>query len=698
MEFEQLQIDDVSKNNVFTAGRLKFFIQEWEKLTSDPYILNIVHQCELEFKDNILPVQNSKSIRNTKVNSKQELVIEAELQKLLKMNAIEETQSEDGEFISPIFVTTKKNGEYRMILNLKGLNEYIEYHHFKMDTFETALNLIKPNCLMASADLRHAYHSVSIDEQYRKYLRFKWKDKLFQYTCLPFGISCAPRLFTKIMKVPYSVLRKQGYVNVGYIDDSLLLGDTIQECNENITETVNMFTKLGFIINEEKSVLKPQKKILFLGFWIDSENMIVTLPTEKVEKLKKEITHLLKQKCTTIREVSKILGLIISTFPAVETGNLFYRDIESEKIEALKSAKGNFDGLINITPTIIKELEWWVTNLHTQVRHIDRINPQIIIKSDASLIGWGAIVQNDTSSETYAETGGRWTDIEKLNHINYLEILAIFHALKSFTVYLKNIEHVKILTDNTTAVSYINNKGGIKSKKCNEIAKIIWMWCIKQNIWLTATHIPGNDNIEADRKSRKFNDHIEWQLNVDKFNKICKLWGRPEIDLFASRLNKQVHKFCSWTLDPESTFVDAFTINWGSFYCYLFPPFSLLAQCIKKIERDKAEAIVVAPLWPTQVWFARMLQMLVNSPIVIKAADNLLTLPYKEMKHPLRKTLNLMVCRISGETTKSKEFLETQPIYYSHHGESELKNSTVDTLRNGFCTVVKNKLIKFKFL
>jgi len=236
-----------------------------------------------------------QTIRNTRVNSQEEFIIESEIQKLLNMNVIEEAHSEEGEYISPIFVRPKKNREYRMILNLKRLNEYVEYHHFKMDTFETALNLIKPKCLMASADLRHAYYSVPIDKQYRKYLRFTWKNKMFQYICLPNGIGSAPRLFTKIMKVPYSVLRKQGHVNVGYIDDSLLIGDTIQECNANITETVNLFTKLGFIIHEEKSVLIPKKKIIFLGFWIDSEKMIVTLPDEKVEKLKKNNT-LVKQK------------------------------------------------------------------------------------------------------------------------------------------------------------------------------------------------------------------------------------------------------------------------------------------------------------------------------------------------------------------------------------------------------------------
>ena len=62
-----------------------------------------------------------------------------------------------------------------MILNLKDLNQNIEYYHFKMDTFETALKLIKPNCFMASIDVRYAYYSVPIAHEDRTCLRFEWK-------------------------------------------------------------------------------------------------------------------------------------------------------------------------------------------------------------------------------------------------------------------------------------------------------------------------------------------------------------------------------------------------------------------------------------------------------------------------------------------------------------------------------------------
>lgn len=110
-----------------------------------------------------------------------------------------------------------------------------------MDTFETALKLIKPNYFIASINVRHAYYSVPIAHEDRKFLCFKWKNVIFQYTCLPNGINCAPVYFTKLLKPVYSTLRKMGHINLDYIDDSLLIVDSRKECLENVNDT-----RLGF--------------------------------------------------------------------------------------------------------------------------------------------------------------------------------------------------------------------------------------------------------------------------------------------------------------------------------------------------------------------------------------------------------------------------------------------------------------------
>ena len=116
------------------------------------------------------------------------------------MGVIEETQHEDQEVISPVFLIQKPDGSYRMILNLKKFNQAVKYEHFKMEHLSSATHLITKGCKMASVDLKHAYYSVNVHPDYRRYLKFQWKDQLYTYTCLPNGLANCPRFFTKLMK------------------------------------------------------------------------------------------------------------------------------------------------------------------------------------------------------------------------------------------------------------------------------------------------------------------------------------------------------------------------------------------------------------------------------------------------------------------------------------------------------------------
>ena len=147
-------------------------------------------------------------------------IIDAEIQKLLDMKVISEVDHHPNEFISPVFIVPKKDGEFRMILNLKELNQYIEYHHFKMDTFESVLKLVKPGCFFASIDVHHAYYSVPMAAEDQVKLRFQKSGKLYQFQSLPKGISCTPKQFTRLMKPVYASLCILGHTNSGYIDDS----------------------------------------------------------------------------------------------------------------------------------------------------------------------------------------------------------------------------------------------------------------------------------------------------------------------------------------------------------------------------------------------------------------------------------------------------------------------------------------------
>ena len=89
-----------------------------------------------------------------------------------KKCVIKESQHEEGEFISPIFLVPKSEDSFRMILNLKRLNKNMPYIHFKMKTIKSILTLVTPNCYMAKVDIKDAYYSVSILPEHQKYENF----------------------------------------------------------------------------------------------------------------------------------------------------------------------------------------------------------------------------------------------------------------------------------------------------------------------------------------------------------------------------------------------------------------------------------------------------------------------------------------------------------------------------------------------
>ena len=112
---------------------------------------------------------------------------------------------------------------------------------------------------------------------------------------------------------------------------------------------------------------------------------------------------------------------------------------------------------------------------------------------------------------------------------------------------------VRTNCDNTSAISYVNRYGGCHCSVMNDISKTIWEWCIQQHIDIKAVHIAGVDNTMADTLSRDYNRNVEWSLDPDVFVSLCYVFGHPDIDLFASRLNNKLPLYYSWKPDPGAS-------------------------------------------------------------------------------------------------------------------------------------------------
>ena len=203
------------------------FVPAWKDITDDPEVLDWVEHCHLEFIDGVPPVQET-DYKVIQFNDAEAAIIESEIVQLLNKGVIVESPHSQGEFVSSIFVRLKKNGvDYRMILNLKELNKFIVYRHFKMDSLKTVTDLMSQGCYMASVDIKDAYYTVPIATEHQKFLKFRWRDRLYQYTCLPNGLASAPRIFTKLLKPVFNIMRQKGYLSSSYIDDCYLQGEPI---------------------------------------------------------------------------------------------------------------------------------------------------------------------------------------------------------------------------------------------------------------------------------------------------------------------------------------------------------------------------------------------------------------------------------------------------------------------------------------
>ena len=234
-------------------------------------------------------------------------------------------------------------------------------------------------------------------------------------------------------------------------------------------------------------------------------------------------------------------------FYAVTFGPLHYRNLERNKVCALRNSFGNFESIVFINKDSKNEINWWISNLKsTNGKFIRQKSIDCWIETDASLEGWGS-----KFNEQFV--GGRWSKYESSHHINILELLAIFLSLKTFFTHKKSL-HIGIRSDNTTAVAYVNEMGGMTSILLDNLSAEIWSWCSERDIFVTAQYIPGNENFNADHMSRNFTDLTEWKLKSEIFHRICNHFFLPDIDLFASRLNCQLPKYVSWSFDPHAIF------------------------------------------------------------------------------------------------------------------------------------------------
>ena len=654
------------------GGRLIHFTSKWASIHTGSWVFQIIrdgHRIDFTERPEFGPIRETPLPRETNLKS----ILMEEVDKLVSKNAIIPIYPPFGPgFWSTFFLATKKNGEWRPIINLKPLNIYIKPEKFKMENLPTILKAPIKGSWAASIDLKDAYLHVPIHPSDRKWLRFMINKQAYTFKCLPFGLSTAPRVFTRVVQEAGAFLRRLGIKIFMYLDDWLIIDDTEEATSRAVETVLKEITQLGFIVNLEKSCLIPSQYPIFLGARLDLVSGRVFPTQERIQNLISHARSFLWKKTAPASEWLRILGFLASMVDLVPFCRFHMRMTQMYFVRNYDPLTQPQSLILFIIPEVRAEIKWWTHNTNLEIGTLfPHPSHQMTLTTDASMRGWGGFTQHTAAH-------GTWSSAEAFHHINMLELWAVRNSLGDLETSVTG-KRVLVRSDNTTVVAYINKQGGTKSEPlCRETLSLL-QWCQKRGIFLSAIHIPGIDNVLADNLSRGVSSNVsDWSLASHVFHDLLSLRNFPTVDLFATNLNKQLRTYCSRFQDHQAWAVDALSISWKDLRAYAFPPIPLIDKILQKIQEEDCEILLVAPFWPKRQWFQTLLRISVQNPIHLPRSQDILRMPGSpKARFHATDSLNLTAWSLSSNAFRRKDYLKSLPIWQPEEEETQHLESTL---------------------
>ncbi len=355
-------------------------------------------------------------------------VLQQELSSLLQKGAIEEVPQLDVErgFFSRHFLVPKRDGGLRPILDLRRLNFSLYKGKFKMLTIKTIMSQVQEGDWFVTIDLKDAYFHIQVIQRHRRFLRFAFGGKAYQYKVLPFGLALAPRTFTKCIDAALAPLRLQGIRVLNYLDDWLILAHSRELVSRHRDIVLGHIHSLGLRMNAKKSVLLPSQRTVFLGVRLHSVQMQARLAPARISDLTACLVRFKLGHHVSVGTCRRLLGLMAAAFPVLRLGLLHMRPFLWWMKELRLHPTVPATRLIGVSRSCCRPLLMWRDPifLRSGVR-MGAIHRRHMITTDASMTGWGAVFEGRPESGEWKEEFLSW-------HINCLELRAAFLALKYF--------------------------------------------------------------------------------------------------------------------------------------------------------------------------------------------------------------------------------------------------------------------------
>ncbi|CAP24397.2 Protein CBG03513 [Caenorhabditis briggsae] len=564
--------------------RLPKAIEFWESICNVEWVLSVIedgYKIQLN-SETILP--EPQGLRPSVKRHEEFLIVEI---KRLEGEGVVVRVEEEPRCVSPLHVV-EQGKKKRMILDLRELNESLVPPRFKLENLKTAWPFLE-NCEICG----HFRFQIRLSS-YKNSSRFKRSSRFF--AGLPFGLSIAPWLFTKIFKVLVQKWRAEGIKIFLYLDDGLVVGETEREVARAVRKVREDLHNAGVCVAEEKSFWVPDAKFTWLGYECDLVAKEVRGTEKRMATWWSALDELRRSLAPTVLDRMKFLGCLASfELVAGDIGVAKARWMMQVVGENQKKKNESKLARKKKSPGEEKEIEFWRARgaelLRRNLLEVES-KPDFFLYTDASARGIGGLLKNERQDILWKMTEIGDGNFEKQSSA-WRELTAVEVASARISSNLKG--RVQVLVDSQAAVSVLR-RGSMKPE-LHSLAERVWhnLENVGESSFLW---IPREKNVEADEASRNF-DFDDWGIAERVFSQAQRMWGEIKVDWFADANNKKTELYFSRYPEFGTSGVNVFEhveraermgLPW------LVPPPVLIPQLIKIMRRRRLRGVLVISL------------------------------------------------------------------------------------------------------
>jgi hypothetical protein len=608
-----------SSSSVRFSGRLRSCASVWGGLGADGEVMDIVMSgYKIPFAVDRRDVPRFAASRNSSGCDEHKAWLLPHVALLEEVGAIRVVH-EPPHIVASVNVVPKTTpGKFRLIVDLRCLNEYVLRRHFKYETLSSFRDRIEEGDFFVSIDLESAYYHVDVAEADQTFLGFRIDGVYYVFSVLPFGLRDACFIFTKIMSVPVRHLRKQGLRVLPYLDDFLFA--LRRACPDTANMIVNLLQSLGFIINFDKSVLIPTQLIDSLGHSVDSVDMLFRLTGRRIVKFDAAavaVLAALEDGFAPARLVARVTGHIAAAALVFgREGRLYSHFLMDSIVDVARDAdvlgRAAWSRRVFVGVAALDELRLWRNRLKhdasSSIRRRFRGSAQVLLASDASDLAWGGRVLSVEESwgatllRITASARGAFLSHECTYSSTWRELRGAVRVLASFAPRLAG-RLVDLQVDSQCAQLIFSKGGSLRRGPDGSLYLHKEILAIEQianchGIDLRLVWVPREENQLADDDSKMI-DTSNYSLSREQFDSLDRRFGPHTVDRFADDQNKHVSSFNSRWFCPGTSAVDALAEPWSGENNWLHPPTALISIVIAKLRDERGHGTLIAP---RQVW------------------------------------------------------------------------------------------------